>query len=73
MLIADFFLPTIPIPLVDLLERDVEAIGQVLYILGRPVGVPLEALLEVLALLVRQAMPWHLPLLLLLDTAVLRP
>lgn len=68
-LIADFLLPAVPVPLVDLLEGDIEAVGQVLHILGRPVGIALEALLEVLALLVCQAISWHLPLLICLDTA----
>ena len=73
MLIADFFLPPVPVPLVNLLEGDVKAIGQVLHILGRPVGVTLEALLEELALLERKSMPWNLPLLISFDTAILRP
>ena len=72
-LIADFLLSAVPVPLVDLLEGDIEAVGQVLHILGRPVGIALEALLEVLALLVCQTISWHLPLLICLDTASLWP
>ena len=72
-LIADFLLSAVPVPLVDLLEGDIEAVGQVLHILGRPVGIALEALLEVLALLVCQTISWHLPLLICLDTARLWP
>ena len=72
-LIADFLLPTVPVPLVDLLKGDIEAVGQVLHILGRPVGIALEALFEVLALLVSQAISRHLPLLIRLDTAGLWP
>ena len=63
----------VPVPLVDLLEGDIEAVGQVLHILGRPVGIALEALLEVLALLMCQAISRHLPLLICLDAARLGP
>ena len=58
-LVADFLLSAVPVPLVDLLEGDVEATGQLFDELGRPVGIPPESLLEELSLLVIQPMPWH--------------
>lgn len=61
-LVADFLLSAVPVPLVDLLEGDVEAIGQLLHELGRPVGVAAEALLEELPLLVIQPMSGHFSL-----------
>ena len=61
-LVADFLLSAVPVPLVDLLEGDVEAIGQLLHELSRPVGVAAEALLEELPLLVIQPMSGHFSL-----------
>ena len=58
-LISEFLLSAVPVPLVNLLEADVEAISQVLHILGGPVGVLLEARLEELLLIVRQTMSWQ--------------
>lgn len=58
-LIADFLLSAVPVPLVDFLEGDVEAIGELFDELGRPVGVPAEALLQELPLLVIQPMSGH--------------
>ena len=54
---------TVPVPLVHLLKADVHAVGQVLDVLGRPVGVFVEACLEELLLLVRKAMSWKSSLL----------
>ena len=48
----------VPVPLVHLLEGDVHAVGQVLDVLRRPVGVLLEARLQELLLLLRKTVSW---------------
>ena len=56
MLVSNLLLSAVPIPLINLLEAYIQAVGQVLHILGGPVGVLLEARLEELLLLVGEPM-----------------
>ena len=62
LLVTNFFLSTVPVPLIHFLECDIETISQLFDQLGRPIWIPAEAGLKHLFLLIVEPVSWHFSL-----------
>ena len=62
LLVANFFLSTVPVPFVHFLECDIETVSQLSDQLCRPVRIPAEAGLKRLFLVIVEPVSWYFSL-----------